>query len=63
MPDGGRLIIETGKVRIGESDAVHGDLTPGEYVRLSVSDTGHGIPKEIPDLLTWRDVSDGAGWT
>ncbi|GIW55288.1 MAG: hypothetical protein KatS3mg082_1692 [Nitrospiraceae bacterium] len=48
MPDGGRLTVrtETVTVEAGSSDAPAG-LPPGCYVRLSVSDTGQGMPPEV----------------
>ncbi len=48
MPAGGKLVIETSNVVLEESDVaseVGGE--PGEYVRLSVSDTGAGMSKEV----------------
>ena len=47
MPNGGRLSIETSN-RILDSDycAINPDVTPGEYVLFSISDTGTGISKE-----------------
>jgi PAS domain S-box-containing protein len=48
MPAGGKLVIETCNVVLEESDVaseVGGE--PGEYVRLSVSDTGAGMSKEV----------------
>lgn len=45
MPAGGTLILETRNVRI-EQDGVT-DVKPGDYVRLSVSDTGSGMPSEV----------------
>jgi PAS domain S-box-containing protein len=48
MPGGGKLVIETANVVLEESDVaseVGGE--PGEYVRLSVSDTGAGMSKEV----------------
>ncbi len=48
MPDGGRLILETRNVDLNkEYVSEHQDITPGQYVLLMVSDTGHGIPAEI----------------
>jgi len=48
MPGGGRLYIETRNVKL-DSDAVAltPELQPGEYVALSVSDTGHGMPPDV----------------
>jgi PAS domain S-box-containing protein len=47
MPYGGQLTIETKNVTFNEM-AAHEGLAPGAYVRLSVSDTGTGMP---PDIL------------
>jgi len=47
MPEGGVLSIETANVVLGEADVQsHPDLSPGEYVRLSVRDTGVGMEPE-----------------
>jgi PAS domain S-box-containing protein len=47
MPDGGRLVLESSSVELDESLAkVHG-LEPAQYVCVSVSDTGCGIPPEV----------------
>jgi PAS domain S-box-containing protein len=48
MPQGGRLMIETARVDLGE-DAVeaHGEGTAGPHVVLSVSDTGAGMDDEV----------------
>jgi PAS domain S-box-containing protein len=44
MPDGGRLVIETKNATVDEHfRSSHGGLRLGNYVMLSVSDTGHGI--------------------
>jgi signal transduction histidine kinase len=46
MPHGGRIVIETAKLSLGTGSPrrqVASDVTPGHYVMLSVSDTGHGM--------------------
>jgi CheY-like chemotaxis protein len=62
MPEGGRLTIETADERV-ESDA---SLPAGPYVRLTLSDTGTGIPREIRDKIfdpffTTKEKSKAAG--
>ncbi len=48
MPDGGTITISTGLVDIDEqAAALYVGLNPGLHVRLSIADTGHGIPLEI----------------
>jgi len=48
MPAGGKLTIETSNVVIDSDKAAEGaDAAEGEYVMLSVGDTGHGIAPEI----------------
>jgi len=48
MPDGGKLVIETSNVVLEQSDiAREAGGRPGEYVRLSVSDTGVGMSKDV----------------
>ena len=52
MPDGGKLIIETGSVVLDEAYArMHGDVRPGHYAMIAVSDTGTGIPAGILDKV------------
>lgn len=48
MPSGGRLMVETRNAALDEDYAAREvDLEPGEYVRVSVSDTGTGMPDDI----------------
>jgi len=43
MPKGGTLTLATENVELYSADAVPKDLKPGNYLCISVSDTGHGI--------------------
>jgi len=52
MPDGGRLILETGWTYLDEIYAArHDDVRPGRYALIAVSDTGNGIPASIVDRV------------
>jgi len=67
MPDGGYLIISAENVEIETPPpCVQGDARPGRYVRLSVADTGTGIPKEIiakifDPFFTTKSAGKGTG--
>jgi hypothetical protein len=52
MPDGGKLTVSASNLRLSETDAnaLLGGR-PGEYVMLSVSDTGTGISREIQERV------------
>jgi PAS domain S-box-containing protein len=48
MPNGGKLVIETNNVTLdGDSASSDGAVAPGNYVRMSVSDTGMGMSKDV----------------
>jgi len=52
MPDGGKLILETGSVFLDENYAsLHDDVRPGRYALIAVSDTGIGIPASMLDKV------------
>jgi PAS domain S-box-containing protein len=48
MPGGGRLTMATRDVRLAPADlAGHGDVRPGDFVEVAVTDTGEGMPAEV----------------
>jgi PAS domain S-box-containing protein len=52
MPDGGVLTLETSNVHLDEAYTHdHADVTPGNYVRITVSDTGSGMTLETQRRL------------
>ncbi len=52
MPRGGKLIIETRNVTLDEEFCLdHEEISPGEYVLVSVRDTGHGIEPHILERI------------
>ena len=67
MPLGGKLIVETRNVRVDSGyGATEGGLAPGDYVHLSVTDSGTGMPAEIRDrvfepFFTTKDAGRGTG--
>ncbi|MBE9541343.1 MAG: PAS domain S-box protein, partial [Proteobacteria bacterium] len=67
MPNGGRLIFETENVILDEEYCkTHLGSKPGQYVKLSISDTGHGMDKEtlrhiFEPFYTTKDTGKGTG--
>ncbi|APV49044.1 hypothetical protein BWI17_04710 [Betaproteobacteria bacterium GR16-43] len=52
MTEGGTLDVRVGVENVGETRMTRiGELTPGEYVTLSVKDSGHGIAPEVIDRI------------
>lgn len=52
MPNGGKLIIETRRLLVdAASSRLHAGLKPGQYMQLSVSDTGEGIPRQLQERV------------
>jgi PAS domain S-box-containing protein len=51
MPEGGTLRISTDTYRLSQPHVGHERIEPGEYVRLVVADTGHGIAPEAKDRI------------
>jgi len=49
MPKGGQLVIKTTNIEIDKT--LHPDLSPGCYVLLAVTDTGHGMADDVKERL------------
>lgn len=67
MPDGGRLTIEAANfIREGNGDSRLEALPPGDYVKISVSDTGTGMAPRVAErafdpFFTTRPAGTSSG--
>ena len=62
MPNGGVLTFVTRKVEVSSDP----DLEPGDYIELTISDTGMGMPGEVRErafepFFTTKEVGKGTG--
>lgn len=66
MPGGGRLLIETEALSVTEDPRTQDDTPTGDYVRVSVSDTGAGmspdiVAKAVDPFFTTKEAGSGTG--
>ena len=67
MPKGGKLVIKTANKNLDQPlISQYGEIHPGRYVRLTVSDTGIGMTKPVQDhifepFFTTKETGQGTG--
>ncbi|NLG35772.1 MAG: PAS domain S-box protein [Lentisphaerae bacterium] len=67
MPSGGRIVIETANVELtAENAGGEADFVPGDYVRVTVTDTGCGMDAEtlshlFEPFFTTKGMGKGTG--
>jgi signal transduction histidine kinase len=66
MPGGGRLTVETANTRLDARVAMTRDMEPGQYVTVSVTDTGTGMTPDViarafDPFFTTKPLGQGTG--
>ena len=66
MPDGGKLVLSATAVTLDESQAIHREVEPGNFIVIAVTDTGVGVPQSIQERIfepffSTKEVGKGTG--
>ena len=66
MPNGGRITVETANKWLDEREARERDMAPGQYIALSVTDTGTGMTPDVisrafDPFFTTKPIGQGTG--
>jgi len=67
MPEGGSLTIEAENIQLDAAAAArHAEVKPGDYVMVSVTDTGEGMPADVvakafDPFFTTKPIGQGTG--
>lgn len=68
MPEGGTLTLSAESVQVSAADASRypGEASQGEYVRLSITDTGQGMTEDVrarifEPFFTTKEIGKGTG--
>lgn len=66
MPEGGDIFIHTKNVTLDDEDVMHSGIKPGQFVKVSVTDTGVGMDEETQQhifepFFTTKQLGRGTG--